>query len=328
MKDKILKTVYKTGGFSLASNLFTRRTLILTYHRFSRSADPLRVSRDEFERHLRYLKKHNTVLSLDEVIDASVNGHRMPKNPTVITIDDGYSDAYDIAFPLLKKHKLPATLYVITDFVDGKIWLWTDLMRYILNNTKKENLGVKFSNGKKLDVKLRDHSQRMRLADRVNGYLKKEPNEAKDAKISEIAKSMDVEVPKKPPSEFASVDWKQISKMDKSVLKIGSHTVTHPILPNVGTEQLETELTQAKTKLEKKLNRPVKHFCYPNGSLNRKVRSAVKNAGYKSATTTKYGLNNKQIDLFLLSRMDAPANIENFAQTVSGFEYLRKKIRL
>jgi hypothetical protein len=85
-------------------------------------------------------------------------------------------------------------------------------------------------------------------------------------------------------------------------------------------------LKNSKKRLEEILDRQVEHFCYPNGSLNENVWKAVENAGYKSATTTNYGFNEKHANQFLLNRIDAQSGAANFAQSASGFEALRQKI--
>jgi peptidoglycan/xylan/chitin deacetylase (PgdA/CDA1 family) len=328
VKQHLLKTIYNFGGFAPFHSLNQRKVLILMYHRFSNSPDPFKISKDEFEEHLSYLVKHNTVLSLDEVIEARNSGRKLPPNPTVITIDDGYADAYDIAFPLLKKYRIPATLYVITDFLDGKIWLWTDLMRYLLCASEAGFFSYEHPNGEIVEAELENDLQKLELAARLNAILKKLPNSEKDYRIEEIAESLEVEIPKKPTREFAPITWTEAREMDKSFVMIESHTVTHPILPNINQEQLEYELVQAKMRLEKILEREVRHFCYPNGSLNGDVQKAVESAGYQTAVTTEYGFNSGRTDMFLLKRIDASPGIANFAQSVSGFESLRQRIHL
>ncbi len=302
--------------------------MILMYHRFSESPHPYKISKYEFEEHLAYLAKHNTILTLDEVIEAKRKGKKLPRNPTIITIDDGYKDVYDIAFPLLKKYRMPATLYAITDFLDGKIWLWTDLMRYLLLNSEAIFFSYEHPNGEKVESELNDDLQKLEVAGRINSILKNLTNNEKNFRIKEIAESLEVEIPQKPTEEFAPINWEQAREMDASFVRIESHTVTHPILPKVDEIQLIFELTQARTRLEKILERKVEHFCYPNGSLDRNVQRAVENAGYKSAVTTEYGFNNGRTNMFLLKRIDASASIANFAQSVSGFEHLRQRIHL
>lgn len=316
--------MYRLGAFAPFQWAMRDKVLILMYHRFSREPHPHKISAGEFAAHLEYLGNHNRVLSLSEVVEYMQNGKTLPPNTVVITIDDGYADAYDIAFPLLKKKQTPATIYAVTDFLDGKCWLWTDLMRYVLTHTKKENIAIRFENDK-IECVFADDWQRLEIAGRINSRLKKMPDELKDKKIAEIAASLAVEVPEKPGKDFAPISWEQGREMDAANVRLESHTVRHPILTNITADDLDFELRNSKKRLEEFLERNVEHFCYPNGSLNKNVQNAVRNAGYKSATTTNYGFNAGQTNSFLLNRIDAPTAIANFAQSVSGFEAFRQR---
>ncbi len=324
MKKTLLKTFYNFGGFAPFHRANRAKILILMYHRFSLEKNPFKISSAEFAAHLEYLSKHHRVLSLTETIENLKNGTALPPNTTILTIDDGYADAFDIAFPLLKKFNLPATLFAVTDFVDGKCWIWTDLMRYILTVTTRDFLKIEFENGEKIEAELTNKNQRIEIAAAVNLRLKKMPDEEKDLKIKEIAANLSIEIPALPTAEFAPINWRQAREMDESVLKIESHTATHPILTNINQARLDFELQKSKEKLEKELNRKSEHFCYPNGACDEKIWQAVKNNDYQSAVTTDYGFNGTAENLFLLKRIDAPAAIENFAQSVSGFEALRR----
>ncbi len=316
--------MYRLGAFAPFQWAMRDKVLILMYHRFSREAHSHKISGEEFAAHLEYLGKHNRILPLSEVVEYLQNGKTLPLNTTVITIDDGYADAYEIAFPLLKKNQTPATVYAVTDFLDGKCWLWTDLMRYVFAHTEKENIAIGFENDK-IESVLRNDLQRLEIAGALNSRLKKMPDDLKDKKIAEIAASLSVEIPEKPVSDYAPISWEQAREMDAENVRLESHTVSHPILTNITANNLDFELKNSKKRLEEFLERNVEHFCYPNGSLNKNVQNAVKNAGYKSATTTNYGFNAGQTNSFLLNRIDAPTAIANFAQSVSGFELFRQR---
>ncbi|MEQ1642476.1 MAG: polysaccharide deacetylase family protein [Pyrinomonadaceae bacterium] len=326
MKKQLLKTIFNFGGFTPFHWANRRKVLILTYHRFSRGQDASRVSAADFDSHLQYLSQHNTVIPLAKAVECLKNGKELPPNATVITIDDGYRDAYEIAFPKLKKYGMPATVYAITDFVDQKTWLWTDLMRYVMAKTVDSEVSLDFGSGDIVRATLIDDAKRLETANRINERLKKMPNEQKDAKIAEIARQLNVELPSVPPPEFAAMTWDQAREMDADGVRIESHTVTHPILTNISQTELDFELGTARNRLEEQLSRRVDHFCYPNGSLNDTVRRAAETAGYVSAVTTAYGFNNGGNDRLLLNRIDAQSAIESFAQSASGFEAVKQRV--
>ena len=85
--------------------------------------------------------------------------------------------------------------------------------------------------------------------------------------------------------------WPQIREMQKYGIEFGSHTLTHPFLPDTPDEQLRRELIESKRRLEDALGVEITSFAYPYGGVDRRVRSAVAEAGYKLAFTTAPGPN-------------------------------------
>lgn len=88
--------------------------VILQYHHVSNIAPKAtRISPDLFAEHLQYLSDNDyRVIPLHQLVDALQNQTTIPNNSVVITFDDGYNSVYDIAFPLLKKHSFPFTVFV------------------------------------------------------------------------------------------------------------------------------------------------------------------------------------------------------------------------
>ena len=83
----------------------------------------------------------------------------------------------------------------------------------------------------------------------------------------------------------------QIREMQRHGFEFGSHTVTHPFLPDVGDTNLVREVRDSKQRLEDLLGVEIASFAYPYGGVDRRVRSAVIDAGYKQAFTTLPGSN-------------------------------------
>src|SRR6185503_1710974 len=98
-----------------------------------------------------------------------------------------------IAFPILREYSFPATLFVITDFANGKAWLWTDKLRYITSQMPSGRTTIRF-NGRELDFDLDGELSRFHAADVVNSILKKLPNDARDAALEELAAALNIEV--------------------------------------------------------------------------------------------------------------------------------------
>jgi peptidoglycan/xylan/chitin deacetylase (PgdA/CDA1 family)/glycosyltransferase involved in cell wall biosynthesis len=102
---------------------------VLMYHRVTsgipaNTKHHIYVTRNEFERQLRYLerKKFSTLKFLD--LKEIVEGKRIiPRKPIFITLDDGYEDNFLYAFPLLKKYGMTATIFLIGDSsITTNVW--------------------------------------------------------------------------------------------------------------------------------------------------------------------------------------------------------------
>jgi peptidoglycan/xylan/chitin deacetylase (PgdA/CDA1 family) len=81
-----------------------------------------------------------------------------------------------------------------------------------------------------------------------------------------------------------------VNKLLASGWELGSHTLTHPDLRSVSASQLEDEVAGSKEQISKKFGVPIEFFCYPAGQFDDTVVAAVKDAGYKGATTVEEGV--------------------------------------
>ena len=92
---------------------------ILTYHRFAEDCNsPLCMPKRLFELQMRYLKENGYhVITPEELLAFLEYRHGLPKKSVLITMDDGYRSAYDIAYPILKEYGFTATLCIYTSFV-------------------------------------------------------------------------------------------------------------------------------------------------------------------------------------------------------------------
>jgi peptidoglycan/xylan/chitin deacetylase (PgdA/CDA1 family) len=86
---------------------------------------------------------------------------------------------------------------------------------------------------------------------------------------------------------------------------IGSHSLTHPFLTRIPVANAREEISASKKKLEDWFGRPVRHFCYPFGDWNQSIRDLVVEAGYETACTTEFGVNQLDSDPFALKRITA-----------------------
>lgn len=104
---------------------------ILVYHSFNYEKGTFFVTPENFKRQMEYIKKNGyKVITLDELARSIKDKKSLKRNKVVITIDDGYRDNFQYAYPVLKKLGFPATIFLITDFIGtGKGFLnWEEVV--------------------------------------------------------------------------------------------------------------------------------------------------------------------------------------------------------
>jgi len=107
---------------------------------------------------------------------------------------------------------------------------------------------------------------------------------------------------------FEPMTWSDVERLDPSLITIGSHTMSHPILPTLDDATLARELADSRTVLERRLARPVELFCYPNGANDARVRAAVARV-YRGAVTTEHGFPRPGADPHRLPRVHVTPNL-------------------
>jgi peptidoglycan/xylan/chitin deacetylase (PgdA/CDA1 family) len=99
---------------------------ILAYHRFGPKPASLVVTPQAFEAQMALLARNGyRVVSLAQLAAFLEGREALPPKAVVITIDDGYRSTYEVAWPVLRKHGFPATVFLYTDFVgapDALTW--------------------------------------------------------------------------------------------------------------------------------------------------------------------------------------------------------------
>lgn len=95
------------------------RTIVLMYHRIRDDGiDPdISVSIRRFDQQMAYLKENFNVVSLEKLLDNVSKNGKLTMDTAAITFDDGFKDNCSNAYPILKRHKVPATIFLVSHFV-------------------------------------------------------------------------------------------------------------------------------------------------------------------------------------------------------------------
>ena len=248
---KILKNIVATLICLLGIHILIReflcrnRVAILMYH----DAKP-----EVFAKHLDYLSRHWTVISLDTLVDAiyQKDFSRIPAKSVIITIDDGHAGNIEL-LDLFKQYRMRPTLFVCTQIINTYRHFWFKIEGQ--SKTERERL------------------KRLPNAERL-AYLKR---------------MIDFE-PEKTYPDRQALNIKEMKEMSENV-DFQPHTQFHPILPHCTETECRQEILGSKTDLEALLGSECSHFSYPNGDYTEREIEIVKTAGFRSARTTDIGWN-------------------------------------
>lgn len=114
-------------AFRLHHLLLSNAAVVVAFHRVNNTLteDPLTCSVEMFEMFCRFFSKHFHVVSLQHLVKNLEDGSPLNRD-LAITFDDGYRDNYEYAAPVLTSMELPATFFVVTDFIDTEFVPWWD----------------------------------------------------------------------------------------------------------------------------------------------------------------------------------------------------------
>lgn len=122
----ILGEILRFSGIARLINHYNERIripgcYILVYHRVTDEKDEsVSTSIKNFSRQISFLGKYFSIITMEWLINSIKNREPLPSNSIVITFDDGYKDVFTNAYPILKEHNIPATVFITTDFIEGK----------------------------------------------------------------------------------------------------------------------------------------------------------------------------------------------------------------
>lgn len=326
IKQKIanpfINVTSRLGFLDAYSNLkkhFGSQIVILTYHRIGPDNNPWLLSptsTSDFEKQIIYLKKTHKIMPLNKLAESLQEGKSFKEKIAVVTIDDGYKDSYLYAYPILKKYKIPATIFLITGHINKGDLFWFDKIRYLLWYTKIK----KFKLDDIGEFSLDSIDNKLKSMYLLVEKLKKIPNEDKNNNLNELIDICDINIPSDLGRDFI-LSWDEIIEMYENGINFGAHTITHPILTRVSLDRARFEIFQSKKHIENRINQNVNTFCYPNGTIedfNNEIIEIIKSSGFSCAVTTIPMINTSKTDLYKLGRMFDPWSFDSFKFITSG----------
>lgn len=262
---------------------------ILTFHRVNDEADPFfpSLSPGVFAARVRHLAEHYLVLPLEDLVERQRRG-KVPARAVALTFDDGYHDTLTHAAPILARHGLPATVFLATGYISASEMPWYDRLAHAIKTSPKD--GADLGTGPRLA--LGGRALRLQALEVALRYMKGLADAERRRAVDRLVDQLD------PPAGDAQkrlmLTWDEAQALLGLGFSVGAHTVTHPILSRLDSDQTWAEIDGSRAAIERNLGIRVRSFAYPNGAegdYDRRALEALERAGFTCAVTTRRGLN-------------------------------------
>lgn len=228
------------------------------------------------------------IISLDDA-HARLKGGEFDRPFACFTLDDGYRDNRDHALPVFQRHQAPFTVFVPSDFADGRGDLWWVKLEVAIEAVDH------------VDVRLDGVHQRLPTAtreqkdaafSRIYWWLRGIPEHAARSFVAELCARTGLDLSSLCAESILS--WGELRDLARDPLvTIGAHTRRHLALAKLSRAEAMLEIAEGHARLEKELGRKIHHFSYPYGdeaSAGPRDFEIVREAGFRTAVTTRKGL--------------------------------------
>jgi peptidoglycan/xylan/chitin deacetylase (PgdA/CDA1 family) len=272
-----------------------------------------------FRKQVAYLKNHFEIIPLSHAIERLRN--REISRPTaVITLDDGFQNNYDYAFPILREAKVPATFFLVTGFLNTKYTYWYGRLLQALSKTRKTMLkwdGQVFD----LSVPASKAKTSIVIAEWLKQFHQSQLLDELRKIILELGE--DPESPVEFGSPFRMLDHNSIEKMANSgLIEFGAHTHSHAILSILSEDERRKEVGESIHAINALIENPSHVFAYPNGldgDYDEDIFSLLESYGIKASVTAIPGLNDETTPLMELRRYPISGrwSMQKFKQVIN-----------
>lgn len=311
-------------------HIFRRRqpdsVLVLIYHDVLPPGFPkhnplfgMTVSTTEFEWQLRYLRRYYNPITFQEFAKWFSNGYDLPAYPVLVTFDDGHSNNFDFALPILSKLSMTAVCFIVSGSLGKHSLTWFEDAYYRLMFSASPNWKLK--DGEILPLSTDD--QRAAACGRFFVLCRSLKESAQIEELQSLREQLPLSPEREFPDRFKFLSGKQLRALWRNGVELGAHTVTHPILSTLSDDSARNEIASSKSQLEETSGVAVRAFAYPFGApgldFAGRERDYVQQSGFLFAFAGEGGLVDRTKDQFNLPRVGiGNMTRSQFAATITG----------
>ncbi len=244
----------------------------------------------QFRRQMEMVARYGTPIGIDDLIRA-IGGGPLPRNPVMVTFDDGYRSCYEVALPILRAVGVRATFFVATSFVSERRLYWWERIAILRGQSGKRRVQLSYPQAMTLDL---DDPE---AQDTLTDIIKNTSELDVDRFLEELGAALGVAWTPEIETRHADhliMTWDQIRALARAGMDVESHGRRHRVLQTLDDATLADELTGSRRELEAQLGRPVRALAYPVGRRingERRIRDALAAAGYQIGMSNHTGVN-------------------------------------
>jgi peptidoglycan/xylan/chitin deacetylase (PgdA/CDA1 family) len=262
---------------------------VLTYHRVLDPAaaagwnpSPVSATPGGFEAQVRHLARSYRPVSANEVIDALWDGPALPARAVLVTFDDAYRDFGEVAWPILRRHGVPAVLCVPTAYPDHpEREFWWDRLWRAFAGARRPSVRTPLGTLPLGPASLRATARAVQAAVRALP-----PDEAREW----VDRMCDETGYREPPRGHV-LGWDELRELDREGVALAAHTRTHPALTRLPPDEARAEIRGSRDDLERETGRAPQVFAYPYGDHDDAVAGLVRDENFAMALTCLDGHN-------------------------------------
>ena len=310
-KQAVLRSLKRSGVFTIVdrSKWRRQRLLILGYHGIAISDEHVWdgghfISQDVFRQRLQLLKTSGcAVLPLDEAIKR-LYANDLPPRAVALTFDDGTTDFYHRAFPVLNEFGFPVTLYLTTFYSDYQKPIFDLMISYLLWKGREHVLDLSGITGIRSESTLADKTARDAVTGEIRTFARSEGLSAdeKDSLARSLAEQFKIDYDALlGQRKLHILSPEEVSELAGQGVDVQLHTHRHRTPRN--RELFLREIEDNRKRLHQLTGKTAEHFCYPSGDYDPVFLPWLKEAGIVSATTCETGLASRDSHPLLLPRL-------------------------
>jgi|SRR5579863_4106173 len=258
------------------------------------------ITRKNFEAALKFIIRHYTLVSLQDVI-ASSDGRELPPRPVLVTFDDAYVSISEFAAPLCSKFGVPAVFFVNGDCVDNRRLALDNLVCYVANECGMDTINAAAHVASNTDdIKLGTMTE---VFARFLPSISWSAREAFRGALLQLAGINDGELAQKAQLYLSSRQLRDLAMFN---FEIGNHTYSHANCRSLLAEDFAEEIDRNKMVLEAASGRKLRSFSVPYGSsadLTGELTAHLHRSGYEAVFLAESRANPPRPDPFRLNRV-------------------------